>query len=87
MGKLERFEAGQSIFKVGQQCLCIHIIISGMVDIVIDDGEKVLILDTLGQGSYIGAYSNLLEETYNYSARGAFRAGTIIFTLKTETIK
>ena len=58
-----------------------------MLDIVIDDGEKVLVLDTLGQGSYIGAYGNLLEETYNYSARGAFRAGTVIFTLKTENIK
>jgi hypothetical protein len=58
-----------------------------MVEIIMDDGKNILVLDTLGPGSNLGAYGFLLEENYNYSARACMKSGTIIIKISSETIK
>lgn len=80
-------ESGQTLFKVGDRCTEIIVVVSGAIDIVITDGETALTLDLLGRGSVVGSNYILSHDKWYYEAanKSTMAARTII--LGSELLK
>lgn len=66
---LENYEKGAKIFSRGHDCQNIFFIVSGEMELYIDQNNRDFELDTLIPGSIIGQYSLINESPYQYSGR------------------
>ena len=58
----------QKLFEAGERCNCLYIILNGVIDIQISDGEETQVIDSLGKGSVIGINYLIKKEKWVYSA-------------------
>jgi signal-transduction protein with cAMP-binding, CBS, and nucleotidyltransferase domain len=61
-GDLQIYEVDEPIFKFGQTCDFIYIVMMGVVEVDLTDGRQEYMLDILGRGSVIGLQSMLNED-------------------------
>jgi CRP-like cAMP-binding protein len=60
---------GTFLFRKGNSCDCVYIIVSGELDIIFSNDKNVSIIDTLGEGCNIGTYYSLTSEEFVMSAK------------------
>ena len=83
--KLEAFEEGQVIFKIGEKIEKIYILADGLVNTYMQLNDEDLVLDSLQiPGSTLGQYSFLKKSPLTYSARAA--QATNLLVLHTDQI-
>jgi len=64
------FDPGSTLFDIGEPCKDIFIILSGVCDIIISDGDKnKAVLDIMGKGSVIGNNFIFTREPWMYKAQ------------------
>jgi len=76
---LENYERGAKIFSRGADCQQISFVISGEVELIVEQNNKDYQLDVLAPGSVIGSYSVINESQYQYS--GKAKTNVSILTL------
>ena len=59
---------------------------SGEVEIIFDNGLDSFVIDTLGRGSWMSAYTIIKEETYSYSARACSPQGTTLLAINLDIL-
>lgn len=59
--KQENFETGAKVFSRGTECTNIYIIVSGEIELYVEQSSKEYKLDVLRPGSIIGTYSVINE--------------------------
>jgi CRP-like cAMP-binding protein len=62
------YTAEHAIFSPGEDCQCIYIIVSGLVEINFSDGFQNFFLDVLGPGGVIGVTNVLNYEKWTFIA-------------------
>lgn len=67
--QVENHEAGARVFSEGSECRQVYFVTSGTLELFVEDGREQRILDSLGPGSWIGAYTVLNASSYKFSAR------------------
>lgn len=65
----------------------IMIILQGSADILLQVGEEVVVLDSLGRGSTLNQYTCIMQETCPYSARAASSKGNLVYILPFKNIQ
>ncbi len=75
---IDNFESGAKLFSRGQECDCIMIVVNGQVELFVEQREQEYILDTIGIGSTIGAYSVLNNCRYEYTGRAKSKVSCLI---------
>ncbi len=57
------------MFSEGSECKMIYFVVNGCLELIVEDGREVRILDVLSPGSNIGAYIVLNSSSFKFSAR------------------
>jgi CRP-like cAMP-binding protein len=60
---------GTFLFRKGNTCDCVYIIVSGELDIIFSNEKNISAIDTLGEGCNIGTYYSLTNEEFVMSGK------------------
>jgi signal-transduction protein with cAMP-binding, CBS, and nucleotidyltransferase domain len=66
---LENFEHGAKIITEGNSCKEIKFVIGGQLELYVEEGKNIHVLDVLDPGSCVGAYSVLNGARMQFSGR------------------
>ena len=66
--EIKMLEIDEQLFKFGTKCEYIYVILQGVVQIDVTNGEENFFLDLLGRESVLGSNFILSENIWNYSA-------------------
>jgi CRP-like cAMP-binding protein len=67
--QVENHEGGARVFSEGSECRQVYFVTSGALELFVEDGREQRTLDSLGPGSWIGAYTVLNASSFKFSAR------------------
>ena len=81
----EQFENGNTIFREGDMCKGIILVMDGGIDLTCTENGKSIAIDTLGPGSSLFSYSCLAEE--GITLTGVAVGKTTILVLPYETLE
>ena len=74
----ENFEKGSKIFIRDQACKQIYFIVTGEIQLIIEQKEEEFVLDTLHTGAILGAYSILNETPFQFSAKAVSNVSLLV---------
>ncbi len=57
------------MFSEGSECRMIYFVVNGSLELIVEDGREVRVLDVLSPGSNLGAYTVLNSSTFKFSGR------------------
>jgi CRP-like cAMP-binding protein len=69
--KQAHFEQNKVIFRAGEPIDCIYFLVHGVVNILINVGDREIIIDSLTQGASVGANGVLGNYNHNFTARAS----------------
>lgn len=78
----EMYQAGDVIFKAGQEVNKVYFIASGEIDIIVKIGRKEVLLDCLYQACNIGEYGVLGDYRHTFTAKAKKNATHMIYIPK-----
>lgn len=77
---LENFEQGAKVITRGTECTCIHFIISGEMELVVDRDNREHMLDILREGAVVGSYSIFNDSPYQFTGRARTSLSMLVLT-------
>lgn len=78
--QLTNYEQGAKIIERGSECKAIYFLVSGEIELVIEQGKREHQLEELGPGSIIGQYSVINESIFPYTAKATTDLTLLIIT-------
>lgn len=67
--QIGNYESGAKIFSKGTECEFIYFIVTGELELYVEQGKKEFQLEVIGPGSVLGQYSILKNAKFEFCAR------------------
>ena len=67
--QIANYEAGAKIFSRGTECENIYFIVTGELELYVEQGKKEYQLEVIGPGSILGQYSIIKKSKFEFSAK------------------
>jgi CRP-like cAMP-binding protein len=80
--QIENFESGAKIFLKGEECQALYFLVTGELDLVVEQEGKDFLVDSLKPGASLGAYSIFNETPFAYTAKA--KGHVTLLTLSRE---